>query len=79
MRITTILVNDIPKVVVRPLDRKDLARFLRNGHAYLSADAAEAVLTHRDADEHESARWRSALQLHLAWGGSDDTFFGVPL
>jgi hypothetical protein len=79
MRVTTILVNDIPKVVVRPLDRKDLGRFLRNGLAYLSAGDADAVITHRDADEEEAARWQSGFQLHTAWGGSEDTFFGIPL
>ena len=79
MHITTVLVNDVPKVVVRPNDRKDLGRFLRNGQKYLSDGVADAVLTHRDADEQEAARWRSAFQLHTAWGGSEDTFFGVPL
>lgn len=79
MRVTTILVNDVPKVAVRPNDRKDLGRFLRNGHKYLSAGAADVVVTHRDADEQEAARWQSALQLHTAWGGSEETFFGIPL
>ncbi len=79
MRITTILVNDVPRVAVRPNDRKDLGRFLRNGHQYLMAGAADAAITHRDADEQEAARWRLALQLHTAWGGSEETFFGVPL
>ncbi len=79
MRITTILANDIPKVAVRPNDRKDLGRFLRNGHQYLSGGDPNAALTHRDADEQEVARWQSAYQLHAAWGGSEDTFFGVPL
>jgi hypothetical protein len=79
MRITTILVNGTPKAAVRPNDRKDLQRFLRNGHRYLRDGLAEAVVTHRDADDHETARWRSAFQLHTAWGGSEDTFFGIPL
>jgi hypothetical protein len=79
MRITTILVNDVPKVAVRPNDRKDLQRFLRNGHKYLSGGLSEVIITHRDADEAESARWQSAYQLHTAWGGSDETFFGIPL
>lgn len=79
MRITTILVNDVPKAAVRPNDRKDLGRFLRNGHSYLCGGADDAVVSHRDADEPESARWQSALQLHTAWGGSEDTFFGIPL
>ena len=33
---TTILVDDMPRCVVRPNDTKDLNRFLRNGRAYLS-------------------------------------------
>jgi hypothetical protein len=79
MRITTILVDDVPKVAVRPNDRKDLGRFLRNGHKYLSAGAADAVITYRDADEQEAARWYAALELHTAWGGSEEHFFGIPL
>lgn len=79
MQVTTILVNDIPKAVVRPNDRKDLSRFLRNGRAYFTAGAPDAELSHRPADEAEAARWRSAYQLHLAWGGSEEWFFGVPL
>ena len=79
MRITTILVNDVPKVVVWPLDRKALGRFLRNGHAYLTEGDPGAVVTHRNAEQTETARWQSAFRLHQAWGGSEDTFFGVPL
>jgi hypothetical protein len=79
MRITTILVNETPKVVVRPVDRKDLMRFLRNANRYLCSEAPEAVVSHRDADETEADRWRAALQLHTVWGGSDENFFGIPL
>lgn len=79
MRVTTILVNDEPKCVVRPVDRKALGRFLRNGHAYLTEGMGDATVTHRDADGEESARWQSALLLHQVWGGSEDAFFGIPL
>lgn len=79
MHITTILVNDIPKVAVRPNDRKALSRFLRNGGKYLSGGVPDATITHRDADATEAARWQSALDLHLAWGGNEEDFFGVPL
>lgn len=79
MHITTILVNDVPKVVVRPNDRKALVRFLRNAHNYLSEGHDDAVISHRDADERESERWHSAHRLHLVWGGDDESFFGTPL
>ena len=80
MRVTTILVNDVPRVVVRPVDRKALARFLRNGHGYLTEGFPDdAIVTHRDAQHDENARWQSAFRLHQVWGGSDDTFFGIPL
>ncbi|MGY6217713.1 hypothetical protein ACW73L_21345 [Methylolobus aquaticus] len=80
MRVTTILVNDVPRAVVWPVDRKALARFLRNGHGYLTEGFPDdAIVTHRDAQHDENARWQSAFRLHQVWGGSDDTFFGIPL
>lgn len=79
MKITTILVDDKPKAVVKPVDTKDLRRFLKNGNAYLTAGKAEATITHREADNSESDLWNSAFRLHRAWGGDDDGFFGIPL
>jgi hypothetical protein len=79
MKITTILVDETPKAVVKPVDAKDLRRFLKNGNSYLTAGDASATISHRDADETESDRWRSAFRLHTAWGGDEDAFFGVPL
>ncbi|MFA5985577.1 MAG: hypothetical protein WC782_16280 [Methylococcaceae bacterium] len=79
MKITTILVDEIPKAVVKPIDTKDLRRFLKNGNAYLSAGNEDANITHREADDAESERWRSAFRLHTAWGGDEDGFFGIPL
>ncbi len=76
---TTILVDEVPRCVVRPTDKKDLDRFIRNGKKYLLADSPEGKVTYRGADEAENARWHSAFGLHKAWGGADDTFFGVPL
>jgi len=79
MKITTILVDEIPKAVVKPLDTKDLRRFLKNGNVYLTHGNAEATISHREADDSESDRWQSAFRLHRAWGGDEDGFFGTPL
>ncbi|MFG1410999.1 hypothetical protein V5G24_07800 [Xanthobacter sp. VTT E-85241] len=76
---TTILIDEAPRCVVRPVDTKDLQRFLRNAKAYLLAERPDGKITHRSADETELARWRNALALHKAWGGADEEFFGVPL
>jgi hypothetical protein len=79
MKITTILVDDKPKAVVKPVDTKDLRRFLKNGNVYLTAGNADATITHREADDSESNRWLLAFRLHRAWGGDEDGFFGTPL
>lgn len=76
---TTILIDEAPRCVVRPVDTKDLQRFLRNAKAYLLAERPDGKISHRTADDAELARWRNALALHKAWGGADEEFFGVPL
>jgi hypothetical protein len=76
---TTILIDEVPRCVVRPTDTKDLNRFIRNGKAYLLAGNPDAGVTHRNADETEAGKWRDALALHQAWGGTDENFFGTPL
>ena len=76
---TTILIDEAPRCVVRPVDTKDLQRFLRNAKAYLLAERPDGKISHRSAVEVELARWRNALALHKAWGGADEEFFGVPL
>jgi hypothetical protein len=76
---TTIMINERPRCVVRPTDNKALLRFLKNGRAYLLAENPEGKITHRNADEAEAAKWRSAFDLHKAWGGDEEAFFGVPL
>lgn len=76
---TTILVDEAPRCVVRPTDTKDLNRFIRNGKTYLLSSNPSGKITHRAADEAELAKWRNALALHKAWGGTDEDFFGVPL
>ena len=76
---TTILVDNAPRCVVRPTDSKDLNRFLRNGKAYLLADTPEGAISHRQADDAETAKWRDACALHTAWGGAEEDFFGTPL
>lgn len=76
---TTILIDESPRCVVRPTDAKDLNRFIRNAKSYLLAVDPEGKITHRGATDEEMGRWRDALALHKAWGGSDEEFFGVPL
>lgn len=76
---TTILIDQAPRCVVRPLDMKALNRFIRNGQDFLLAGNPKGVITHRAADEAESEKWRNALALHRAWGGEDEDFFGIPL
>lgn len=76
---TTILIDDRPKCVVRPTDNKALNRFLRNARGYLLADKPTGTISHRSASDDELAKWRSAFDLHKAWGGDDEAFFGVPL
>jgi hypothetical protein len=76
---TTILIDENPRCVVRPIDTKDLNRFLRNGKAFLLAEKPAGKVTHRAATETEQTRWREAFALHKAWGGEDEAFFGIPL
>jgi hypothetical protein len=76
---TTILIDETPKCVVRPVDNKDLMRFLRNAKPYLLAHAPDGRITHRMAEDAELMKWRDALALHEAWGGSAEVFFGIPL
>ncbi len=76
---TTILIDEIPRCVVRPVDTKDLNRFLRNGKAFLLAAKPAGKVTHRAATEAEQTHWREAFALHKAWGGEDEAFFGIPL
>jgi hypothetical protein len=79
MLVTTILVDEIPVCVVRPTDRRDLERFIRNGRRFLLADNSEGQITHRVADQSEMTKWQKAFALHRAWGGAEDDFFGTPL
>lgn len=79
MLATTILVDDIPVCVVRPTDRKDLERFIRNGRKFLLADRHDARISYRESDVTEAEKWRRAYTLHKTWSGSDEGFFGVPL
>lgn len=74
-----VLVDGVPKCVIRPTDKKDLDRFVRNAKKYLQAGNEDAKCTYRPADDAETDRWKDAFALHKAWGGADDTFFGIPL
>lgn len=76
---TTILVDDVPRCVVRPTDTKDLNRFIRNGKTFLLGETPDGRITHRIANESELGRWQDGFALHKAWGGSDEEFFGLPL
>jgi hypothetical protein len=76
---TTILIDEAPRCVVRPNDMKDLKRFLRNAKGFLLAERPEGKITHRNANEDESQKYRNALALHKACGGEDENFFGTPL
>jgi hypothetical protein len=76
---TTILIDEAPRCVVRPNDMKDLKRFLRNAKGFLLAERPDGKVTHRNANEDESQKYRNALALHKACGGEDESFFGTPL
>lgn len=76
---TTILIDETPRCIVRPTDRKALSRFLRNGKPYLLSGQPDGAISHRDATERELARWNDAFALHRAGGGDEDEFFGIPL
>jgi hypothetical protein len=76
---TTILIDEAPRCVVRPNDTKDLKRFLRNAKGFLLAERPDGKITHRNANEEESQKYKTALALHKACGGEDENFFGTPL
>jgi hypothetical protein len=76
---TTILIDEAPRCVVRPNDMKDLKRFLRNAKGFLLAERPDGKITHRNANEEESQKYKNALALHKACGGEDENFFGTPL
>ncbi len=76
---TTILVDERPRCVVRPADAKALTRLIRNGKPFLLGDKADGAISHRPAEAEELARWREALALHQACGGTEEDYFGTPL
>lgn len=76
---TIIMVDGVPRCVIRPNDKKDLDRFIRNAKKYLLAGNDEGKVTHRPADDAESARWREGYDLHKAWGGDDGSYIGLPI
>lgn len=79
MQPMTILVDDKPRCVVRPNDMKGLQRLIRNAKPWLTEQAPEGKTSFRDADPTETALWRDARGLHLAAGGNEEEFIGVPL
>ncbi|MDJ0931310.1 hypothetical protein [Breoghania sp.] len=76
---TTILVDETPRCVVRPTDRKALARLLRTGREVLLAGTNKGEISHREATDTEQTRWHDAFTLHKAGSGDEEEFFGVPL
>ncbi|WP_034991074.1 hypothetical protein [Beijerinckia mobilis] len=76
---TIIMVDNVPRCVVRPTDKKDLDRFIRNAKKYLIGENEDAKVTHRPADEAESAQWYEGAALNKAWGGQEDNYFGLPI
>jgi len=76
---TTLLIDGVPRCVVRPIDAKALQRFIRNGRNYLLAENPDGSISHRNADDAETTKWRNALALHTAWGGAEEDYFGIPL
>ena len=79
MPIMTILVDQTPKYVVRPTDNNALRRFLRQAREFLAKGDDHATISHRPAESAEIDRWKAAFALHLAWGGEEEGFFGIPL
>lgn len=74
-----ILVDGVARCVIRPTDKKALDRFVRNGKKWLQAGNSDAECTYRPADDAETAKWKDAYALHMAWGGDEEGFFGIPL
>jgi hypothetical protein len=58
---------------------KDLKRFLRNAKGFLLAERPDGKITHRNANEDESQKYKNALALHKACGGEDESFYGTPV
>lgn len=76
---TTILIDETPRCVVRPTDSKALNRFIKNAKSYLLAEKPQGTISHRNADAAEAAKWHNGFALHMAWGGDEEAFFGIPL
>jgi hypothetical protein len=74
-----VLVDGVPRCVIRPTDQKALDRFVRNSKKWLQAGNAEAKCTYRPADDTERAVWTDAFELHKAAGSDEESFFGIPL
>ena len=73
-----VLVDGVPRCVIRPTDQKALDRFVRNSRKWLQAGNSDAKCTYRAADDAETAYWKDAFELHKAAGADDESFFGIP-
>jgi hypothetical protein len=76
---TTILVDGVPRCVVRPTDMKALNRFLRGNKTFLLRARPDGAIDHRVADAAELTKFQDAFDLHKAGGGDEEEFFGTPL
>jgi hypothetical protein len=74
-----VMVDGVPRCVIRPTDQKALDRFVRNGRKWLQAGNSDAKCTYRPADDIETAIWKDAFELHRTSGADDESFFGIPL
>jgi hypothetical protein len=74
-----VMVDGVPRCVIRPTDQKALDRFVRNSKKWLQAGNSEGKCTYRPADATETAVWKDAFELHKAAGADDESFFGIPL
>jgi hypothetical protein len=74
-----VMVDGVPRCVIRPTDQKALDRFVRNSRKWLQAGNSEGKCTYRPADSTETAVWKDAFELHKAAGADDESFFGIPL
>ncbi len=75
-----VLVDGVPKCVIRPTDKKDLDRFVRNGKKWLQAGNEEAKCTYRAARRCRDRHMEETPSRCIRPGAAaDETFFGIPM
>ena len=60
---TTVLIDEVPRCVVRPTDQKALNRFLRNSKTYLLAGKADGAVMRL---------WRFVIAGGMTWEDATD-------